>query len=83
MRLAPKAVSQWTLDNELFFACLSRHGLSAPEIALAGRMKEPGVTMEELVLRVRSEIRRVNNAMTRRGLYAISAVRKRKVKASV
>lgn len=77
MRLAPKAVSQWTLDNELFFACLSRHGLSAPEIALAEAIAQPGLAYEELAIMVKARIRRVNNAMTRRGLYAISAVRKR------
>jgi len=75
-----KPVSQWVLDRELFFACLSRHGLSAPEIALANRMAEPGVSIEQLVIMARKEIKSVSNAMSRRGLFAgISARRKRKV----
>lgn len=73
-----KPVSQWVLDRELFFACLSRHGLSAPEIALANRMAEPGVSIEQLVIMARKEIKSVSNAMSRRGLFAgISARRTR------
>ena len=45
-----KPVSQWVLDREMLFACLHRHGLSAPEIALANRMAEPGVSIEQLSL---------------------------------
>ncbi len=75
-----KPVNQWVIDREMFFACLSRHGLKAPEIALANAIAQPDQSIEELVIIVRTEIKRVSNAMSRRGLFAgISARRKRKV----
>lgn len=73
-----KPVGQWVLDREMFFACLSRHGLSAPEIALANAIGRPGQSVEEIAIIVRSEVKRVSNAMSRRGLFSgISARRTR------
>lgn len=77
-----KPVSQWVLDRELFFACLSRHGLSAPEIALASRMgmAEPSLGIEDLIAKARQEIKSISNAMYRRNLFSSQKTRrKRKV----
>lgn len=66
------------IDHEMFFACLSRHGLSAAEIALAEAIAQPGQAYDELAMIVRTRISRVRNTMDRRGLFAgIKVARKR------
>lgn len=64
-----KPVSQWVLDNELLFASLHRRGLTAAEIALAEMLAKPGQAYDELAIAVRERIKRVDNVMTRRGLF--------------
>lgn len=78
-----KPVSQWVVDHELLFACLSRHGLSAAEIALAEAIAQPGQAYDEIAMIVRTRISRVRNTMDRRGLFAgirVSRTRSREKK---
>lgn len=57
-------------DAQLFtLATLSRHGLSAPEIALAIAVAVPGQSPVEVVTEVRRRIDCVRNIMSYRGLF--------------